>query len=1497
MHLRALALVAADLKPAKSQPLEFIVEDAKGNKVFRQQARTSDFGVASVDFTLATEVNNGNYKLTVTLGDTSSERTVTVKPYVLPKFKVEASADRPFYLPGEKARGKIAANYFFGKPVDGAKITIVGYTFDVARRETLNLTGKTDAAGNFSFDFTLPTYVTAGGLDQRQSSFVLEVTVTDKADHTEQTSLALPVAADRLVIDAVPESGNLKLNVENIIYVITSYPDGSPAACRVTVTLPDGKTVNLTTGKYGLGEVRVVPTSRSAQFRFVAQDERGNTAQVTRNLSLSYNPEEVLLRVDRATAQVGETLHVDAFTSAPAGDIFLDIIRNRQTVSTRVLPMQSGKASADIDLTPDLFGTIELHAYKVLSSGSIVRDTRLVVVSSPRDLTVKMTADKETYLPGGQSQVNIQVTDKDGKPTQAVLGISAVDESVFALSEMDPGFAKLYFLLEKELMQPKYEIHGFTLPDILLKPTDDVAIRTAQQTTARAALARAPASQPFGLNILSYATKQQDLMAWKRAAFLQVANATGVALVLIPLVILALSLIQLKRERVLLKSMGLTLLAGVALLFLLALLVLTLQAILNDSTQRPFLPVAIGGVYFVFLALGFLALAILALRYRDGGLGFTVFASLSYLALWGVLIYAIVQANALPGMVLAGLVTCLLLPLALLLRAAGFGVTRRWPALAITLVMAFLLLLPALLLAAGLQELGSTIAPVNALDGELQREGPVLRAGPLMSLSAPVPTQVAGGEKGTPPAAAPGQEPPRLRQYFPETLFWKPDLLTDDKGQAQVTIPMADSITTWRLSALASSQKGELGTAQTGLRVFQDFFVDLDLPVSLTQNDEVSVPVAVYNYLPQPQKVRLALKAEPWFTMLDGGERELTINANDIQAVYFRIRVVHFGEQKLTVTATGERMSDAIARAIRVIPDGKLIEVTVSDRLQGQASQRVTIPEPAIAGASKVIVKVYPGILSQVVEGLDAILRMPYGCFEQTSSTTYPNVLVLAYMKQVGKATPEIRLKAEQYIGLGYQRLTTFEVSGGGFSLFGQAPADTVLSAYGVMEFNDMSKVWSVDKALIDRTARWIIGQQQPDGSWTSQMGLTHNATWDKLKNSRLPVTAYITWALAEAGYKNEAGRGLNYLRAHLDEADDSYVLALVANAFAASDPKDPATKQAVDRLEAMKQQDGDSVYWQSKIETMMGGVGKIGSVENTALATYALLRADAYPDTVNKALTYLIKSKDPRGTWYTTQATVLALKSLLLSVSKGEKSEGTVKISLNGKAAAPITLKPETSDLVQMIVFGPEGLLGGENRLELALAGKGNVMYQITSEYYLPWPLVPPLPEAQELIDIAVKYDRTTLTVNDIVTASVSIRLTRPGTANWVLVDLGLPPGFEVLVEDLNALVEPATGGATSKSLPGPAPTIVPAPRPGVTPTPIPGLLPTKPIKRYDLTGRQIIVYLETLTYNQPVQFTYRLRARYPIKAQTLASTAYDYYNPDRIKVAAPVLITVLGE
>ena len=155
-------------------------------------------------------------------------------------------------------------------------------------------------------------------------------------------------------------------------------------------------------------------------------------------------------------------------------------------------------------------------------------------------------------------------------------------------------------------------------------------------------------------------------------------------------------------------------------------------------------------------------------------------------------------------------------------------------------------------------------------------------------------------------------------------------------------------------------------------------------------------------------------------------------------------------------------------------------------------------------------------------------------------------------MKRTNKLTPEVHAKAEGYIANGYQRLLTFEVPGGGFSWFGQAPANKILTAYGLMEFNDMSKVYDVDPKLIARTQQWLAGQQQPDGSWKPDTSFINEGATNRYNSDVLRITAYIAWSLENTGYQGPAvEKARQFVEAHMNAKPDAYTLAVLAN-FAA---------------------------------------------------------------------------------------------------------------------------------------------------------------------------------------------------------------------------------------------------------------------------------------------------------------------------------------------------------
>jgi CD109 antigen len=122
----------------------------------------------------------------------------------------------------------------------------------------------------------------------------------------------------------------------------------------------------------------------------------------------------------------------------------------------------------------------------------------------------------------------------------------------------------------------------------------------------------------------------------------------------------------------------------------------------------------------------------------------------------------------------------------------------------------------------------------------------------------------------------------------------------------------------------------------------------------------------------------------------------------------------------------------------------------------------------------------------------------------------------------------------------------------------------------------------------------------------------------------------------------------------------------------------------------------------------------------------------------------------------------------------------------------------------------------------------------------------------------INVEYNRTQLVTDDIINVTATVTNNRPGRAKMVIVDLGLPPGFTLIPDNLNRLVEDEV------------------------------------IEKYSTTGRQIIIYLREVVHDKPIELKYQLLAKYPLKVKTPESTIYEYYNPEVRAEAKPVQLIV---
>ncbi len=220
------------------------------------------------------------------------------------------------------------------------------------------------------------------------------------------------------------------------------------------------------------------------------------------------------------------------------------------------------------------------------------------------------------------------------------------------------------------------------------------------------------------------------------------------------------------------------------------------------------------------------------------------------------------------------------------------------------------------------------------------------------------------------------------------------------------------------------------------------------------------------------------------------------------------------------------------------------------------------------------------------------------------------------------------------------------------------------------------------------------------------------------------------------------------------------------------------------------------------------------------------------------------------------------------------------------------MTLTPENNDLLHQFVFKGADIVGVSvpapgpipvrpavkseksseetekmrramqivNTIELRFEGKGGLAYQIVGSYFLPWTEKP----AEEALSIDVAYDRTHLAQDDIATATAMIKNNLDKTANMVMVDLGIPPGFDLLSEDLQDYQEKSAGRKSGH------------------------------LSKFSLTATQAILYFDSFAPGDTVTVKFRLRAKYPIRARTFQSRVYEYYDPEVSSVAPPVQLEV---
>ena len=575
---------------------------------------------------------------------------------------------------------------------------------------------------------------------------------------------------------------------------------------------------------------------------------------------------------------------------------------------------------------------------------------------------------------------------------------------------------------------------------------------------------------------------------------------------------------------------------------------------------------------------------------------------------------------------------------------------------------------------------------------------------------------------------------PRVREYFPETLLWLPDVTTDTHGSAHAEFTMGDSVTTWTLAAIASTLDGRVAETESELRTFQPFFLDFNPPQVLTEGDQIDLPVAVRNYQERGLDATLTLQANDAFSIQGPSTRRAPIPANSSVNVSFAITAAKSKEKATQrVIARAARNQDAVEKSTRVHPNGQEVTQSFGDLLAGHVDFSVNIPPNAIPAASRGELRLYPNIASVLLESAGSIMNAPHGCAEQTISAGYANLLAWRFAKATGAVSPKIENTASANLQLAIEGLARFRDARGGVTYWGTGDPDIAVTAYAVSFLVEASAVVPVDRDDITAMITWLDNRQGPDGHWQTRYRDKEPAG----KQEQL-LTGLVVRSLASA---KKAGIPVNnsrmaqayrYIAQFTNQIDEPYLLSQFI--LASLDSGDEAQLgTAVERLKMLAREERGGVYWDLRTNTPFYGWGTAGRLETTGLVVSALSgwRSKHPQETeidplIRRGLVFLLRGRDHWGGWFTTQSTVRAMRAMAdASTVLGNfgGGSGKIEVRINGRAVMTIATPSSPAATDPILVDISTFLNPGQNQIELVQsAGTQSALLRLATTYWLPW-------------------------------------------------------------------------------------------------------------------------------------------------------------------------------
>jgi uncharacterized protein YfaS (alpha-2-macroglobulin family) len=243
------------------------------------------------------------------------------------------------------------------------------------------------------------------------------------------------------------------------------------------------------------------------------------------------------------------------------------------------------------------------------------------------------------------------------------------------------------------------------------------------------------------------------------------------------------------------------------------------------------------------------------------------------------------------------------------------------------------------------------------------------------------------GLKALPSGGGGGKNP--TRELFDTLLLWKGRVPLSSDGTATVEVPLNDSLTGFRIVAVASAGLDRFGTGQTGIRTTQDLMLLSGIPPVVREGDHLPATFTLRNATTEPMHVQVQAKAKALHGKFES--KDIQLSGGEAKTISWTIDVpvnVTSIDYEVEAQVLGNKKASDHLKITQ-----KVIEAVPVHVFQGTIAQvdkpvkmKVERPKDAIPDKGGIHVILQPTILT----GLDGVKRYmteyPYSCLEQRVS-------------------------------------------------------------------------------------------------------------------------------------------------------------------------------------------------------------------------------------------------------------------------------------------------------------------------------------------------------------------------------------------------------------------------------------------------------------------------------------------------------------------------------